>query len=132
MTKIYFASHQYDNNLFECNQFILISLERQFTGTWDAVLGKPQYFSLNIDESEILNLSCWRCIPKYREYIKKYCSLRSVLLWWSYSSEVHIPKAISESLFINFWKHNGFQKTEFKESLEIRKMLAKYAQGHEK
>lgn len=50
--KIYFSSHQYDNNLFECNQFIHICLEWQLTGTGDAVLGKPQYFSLNVDEGE--------------------------------------------------------------------------------
>jgi len=48
---MYFASHQYDNNFFECNQFILICLKRCFTGTRDSILEKPQYFSLNVDES---------------------------------------------------------------------------------
>lgn len=58
MTEIYFASHQYNNNFFECNQFNLTCLKRWFTGTRDSFLRKPQYFLLNGEESEHPESSC--------------------------------------------------------------------------
>lgn len=69
MTKIYFASHQYHNNVFEYNQFIVICLKRWFTGTRDSILGKTQYFSLKVDKSEHSESSCGEDVDQNLENV---------------------------------------------------------------
>lgn len=71
MTKIYFTSHQYGKNYFECNQFILIYLKRWFTGTKVSILGKTQYFSLSVDESEQSESSCAKGVSQKPETVSK-------------------------------------------------------------
>lgn len=71
ITKIYFSSHQYVKNFFECNQFILIYLKRWFTGTKVSISGKPQYFSLNVDESERPESSFAKGVSQKPENVSK-------------------------------------------------------------
>lgn len=57
MTKIYFASHQYGNNIF-WSAINLSSSAQKGDLLADAILEKTQYFSLKVDESEHSESSC--------------------------------------------------------------------------